>query len=180
MKCFEFDNPAYKVKVLDYTYTSEPSINTALPLQTSRIKTVLFYLGVLLTLGFLWLLAKWSAKRKAIFRYNICSLDHATHFLIHDEDTEGEETLVERSNKWEVRFKRNCISFSYHDRNYIYIEEKEVFVPIRYEELGLHLDKLRKDKFVPYSEQKREEILKYYGENVMRLPVQSQLDIFVQ
>jgi hypothetical protein len=44
-----------------------------------------------------------------------------------------------------------------------------VFVPIRYEELGLHLDRLKKDKFVPYTNQKREKLLEYYGENVMKL-----------
>ena len=50
---------------------------------------------------------------------------------------------------------RVCPSFMYHDRNYIYIEEKEVFVPVRYEELGMHLDKLKKDKFLPMSGIKR-------------------------
>ncbi len=84
MDCFEYDNPAYKIKILDYTYTSEPSINTALPLKTSKLKTLLFYLGVVISLGFIWLLSKWSAKRKAIFTTNICTLSEATHFLIHD------------------------------------------------------------------------------------------------
>lgn len=84
MKWFQFDNPAYRVKVLDYTYTSEPSINTVLPLQTSKFKQALFYIGVLLTLGFLWLLSRWSAKRKALFRTNICTLEQATHFLVRD------------------------------------------------------------------------------------------------
>jgi hypothetical protein len=100
MKWFQYDNPAFKVKVLDYTYTSEPSINTALPLETSKIKSLLFYLGVILTFGFLWLLTKWSAKKKAIFKTNICSLNEATHFLIHDDDSEGEDTLVERAEKY--------------------------------------------------------------------------------
>lgn len=74
MKFFEFDNPAVKIKVLDYTYTSEPSINTALPLKTSKLKTILFYIGVVLTFGFIWLLAKWSAKKRAIFCTTICTL----------------------------------------------------------------------------------------------------------
>jgi hypothetical protein len=155
MKWFQFDNPAYKVKVLDYTYTSEPSINTALPLQTSRLKLLVFYLGVLMSLGFVWLLSKWSAKRKAMFRSSICLLEEATHFLIQDEDNSGEITLVERQDKFEMRLNRKCIAFNYHDRNYIYIEEKEVFVPIRYEELGHHLDQLKKDRFVPLSEARR-------------------------
>lgn len=74
MKWFEFDNPAFKIKVLDYTYSSEPSINTALPVKKSVLKTILFYVGVILTFGFLWLLTKWSAKKKVIFKTNICSL----------------------------------------------------------------------------------------------------------
>lgn len=74
MKCCEFDNPASKIKVLDYTYSSEPSINTALPLETSKIKTLLFFIGVILSTGFLWLLTKWSDKKKAIFRTKRCSL----------------------------------------------------------------------------------------------------------
>lgn len=59
--------------------------------------------------------------------------------------------------------KRVCPSFAYHDRKYIYIEEKEVFVPVRYEELGMHLDKLKKDRFYPMTETKRTELLSYYG-----------------
>lgn len=132
MRWFQFDNPAFKVKVLDYTYTSEPSINTAIPLQTSKIKTVLFILGVILTFGFLWLLSKWSARKRAVFLTTISSLPTATHFLIQDEDSEGEMTLVAREDKYEIRLKRTCPSFIYRDRNYIYVEEKEVFVPIRY------------------------------------------------
>ena len=89
MNCFEFDNPVFKIKVLDYTYTLEPSINTALPLQRSKLKLALFVITNIFTFGFIWLLAKWSAKRKAQFTTNICHLDEATHFLIHDEDTEG-------------------------------------------------------------------------------------------
>lgn len=79
-----------------------------------------------------------------------------------------------------MRLKRQCVAFNYHDRNYIYIEEKEVFVPIRYEELGLHLDQLKKDRFVPLSQIRRGKLLDYFGENVMRLEVQSRLDIFIQ
>jgi hypothetical protein len=53
-------------------------------------------------------------------------------------------------------------------------------VPIRYEELGLHLDKLKKDKFFPLTEVKRTELLSYYGVNVMSLPTQSRLQVFIQ
>lgn len=53
-------------------------------------------------------------------------------------------------------------------------------MPIRYEELGHHLDKLKKDKFLPHSEEKRKLLLDYYGENVMKLKIQSRLDIFIQ
>jgi hypothetical protein len=87
MKWLEFDNPAYQVKILDYTYTSEPSINTALPVHKSKIKFAFFYVGIIITFGFLWLLAKWSSKKKVIFTTNICSIQNATHFLIHDEDS---------------------------------------------------------------------------------------------
>lgn len=66
-------------------------------------------------------------------------------------------------DKYEMRLRRHCVAFSYHDRSYIYIEEKEVFVPIRYEELGLHLDHLKKDRFVPLSQTRREQLLEYYG-----------------
>lgn len=86
MSWFEFDNPAFKIKVLDYTYSSEPSINTALPLKKHNLKTALFVLTVLASLGFTWLLAKWSAKRKALFTCLLCPLEEATHFLIHDQD----------------------------------------------------------------------------------------------
>lgn len=89
-------------------------------------------------------------------------------------------TMVERIDKYELRLRRQCLAFNYHDRNYIYIEEKEVFVPIRYEELGLHLDQLKKDRFVPLSQGRRAQLLDYYGENLMRLEVQSRLDIFIQ
>ncbi len=84
MSCLEFDNPAFKIKVLDYTYTSEPSINTALPLKQSKIKTTLYIIAIIATFGFAWLLSKWSAKRKAMFTSTICQLEEATHFLIHD------------------------------------------------------------------------------------------------
>jgi hypothetical protein len=99
MNCFEFNNPAFKIKVLDYTYTSEPSINTALPLKRSTFKTVLFVIATIISFGFVWLLGKWSALRKAMFTCNICQLEEATHFLIHDEDTEGETAIVARENK---------------------------------------------------------------------------------
>lgn len=74
MKCFSFDNPGFTIKVLDYTYTSEPSINTALPLKWSRLKIGLFIVATILTFGFVWLLGKWSAKRKAMFTSNVCHL----------------------------------------------------------------------------------------------------------
>lgn len=89
-------------------------------------------------------------------------------------------TLVDGGKKYQMRLKRQCMGFIYHDRTYIYVEEKEVFVPVRYQELGLHLDKLKKDKFLPFSEEERKELLQYYGENVMKLRIQSKLDIFIQ
>jgi hypothetical protein len=94
MSWYDFDNPAYKIKVLDYTYTSEPSINTALPLKRNTIKLILYYIGIIITAGFLWLICKWSDKRKAFFTSIICNLDEATHFLIEDEDLGGEITLI--------------------------------------------------------------------------------------
>jgi hypothetical protein len=111
-----------KIKVLDYTYTSEPSINTALPLKTNRLKQIVYYLCVVLTFGFVWLLTKWSAKKKAIMTASVSSLEEATYLLIHDDDTEGEETIVEKMKKVEIRLKRECFAFKYHDRTYIYIE----------------------------------------------------------
>ncbi len=68
------NNPAFKLKILDYTYTSEPSISNALPLKRSKIKFSLYILLILITFGFIWLLLKWSNKRKAIFLYNVCTL----------------------------------------------------------------------------------------------------------
>lgn len=76
--------------------------------------------------------------------------------------------------------KRMCPSFVYHDRNYVFVQEKEVFVPIRYEELGMHLDKLKKDKFYPMSDAKRTQLIGYYGENVMRLPVRNRIQVFIE
>jgi hypothetical protein len=75
MNIFDYDNPAFKIRVLDYTYTSEPSINTALPLKQSKIKIGLFIIASIVTFGFVWLLSKWSAKRKAIFTTIICQLE---------------------------------------------------------------------------------------------------------
>ena len=70
--------------MLDYTYSSEPSINTALPMVTSKIKTAIFILTSILSFGFVWLLAQWSGKRKAMFTCLVCSLQEAELFLIHD------------------------------------------------------------------------------------------------
>lgn len=39
------------------------------------------------------------------------------------------------------------VSFTYHDRNFLYHDEKDVFLPIRYEDLGTQLDRLQKGKF---------------------------------
>jgi hypothetical protein len=74
MNCFNFDNSAFQIKILDYTYTSEPSINTALPLKYSKIKIAIYVLAVIATFGFVWLLGKWSAKRRAIFTCTVCQL----------------------------------------------------------------------------------------------------------
>ena len=74
-KWWDFDDPSLKIKVLDYTYSSEPSINTALPLVYSKIKAVFFYLAVVASFGFVWLLAQWSARRRAMFTYLVCSLE---------------------------------------------------------------------------------------------------------
>lgn len=53
---------------------------------------------------------------------SVSSLEEATYLLIHDDDTEGEETIVEKMKKVEIRLKRECFAFKYHDRTYIYIE----------------------------------------------------------
>lgn len=82
MRLFKHQNPEYKTKILDYTYTSEPSINSALPLRTTTAKLVFFIFGCLVSFGFLWLIARWSSKKKAIFLYNVCDVGQATHFLI--------------------------------------------------------------------------------------------------
>ena len=69
------NNSAYKFKILDYTYTSEPSINSALPIKFSNIKFIFYIIGILLSAGFLWLLVKWSSRKKAIILFNVCSLE---------------------------------------------------------------------------------------------------------
>jgi hypothetical protein len=88
------NNLAYKFKILDYTYTSEPSINNALPLKNSNIKLVFYIIGVILSAGFLWLFVKWSSKRKAIILFNVCNLEEATHFLIEEEDVVGGSKII--------------------------------------------------------------------------------------
>lgn len=49
---------------------------------------------------------------------------------------------MERSNKFDIKRRTEVVSFNYHDRYFLYHEEKEVFLPIRYEDLGVQLDRL--------------------------------------
>lgn len=44
----------------------------------------------------------------------------------------------------------------------------------------MHLDKLKKDKFYPLSDSKRSELLGYYGDNVMKLPIRNRVSIFIE
>jgi hypothetical protein len=118
------NNPTYKFKILDYTYTSEPSINSALPLKSSTIKFVLYMIGVVLSMGFLWLLVKWSSKRRAVLLFNVCSLEEATHFLIEEEDVVGGSKIIQRIDKFDIRSRARCVSFNYHERTYLFFEEK--------------------------------------------------------
>ena len=74
MRLFKHSCPEYKIKILDYTYTSEPSINNALPLNFNKTKFILFVIGCVISFGFLWLLASWSAKKKAILIYDVCEV----------------------------------------------------------------------------------------------------------
>jgi len=112
----------YEIKILDYTYTSEPSINIALPLSFSKIRTTIFVVMCLATLGFLWLLAKWSSKRKAFFMYSVCGPAEATHFLIREDEIIGGCTIIERENRLDIKRRLQTVSFCYHDRNYLYHE----------------------------------------------------------
>ena len=125
-------DPSYKIKILDYTYTSEPSINSALPLQFSKLKLIFFLIGCIISSGFLWLLSKWSAKKKSIMLYNVCDVEDATAFLIEEEDIVGGSTIVERGDMFDIRRKVLAIRFIYHERTFLYHEEKEVFLPVRY------------------------------------------------
>lgn len=139
MSWLQVNNAAFKIKILDYTYTSEPEVNTALPLKRSSFKLGLFVIACVLSLGFFWLLAKWSDKRQAIFLFVVCSLEEATHMLIEEEDDDG-STIVPKISKYDMREARVCLGFEYRDRTYLYSRIKEVFSPIRYVELGKHLD----------------------------------------
>lgn len=113
-------DPSYKIKILDYTYTSEPSINSALPLQFSKIKLIFFLLGCIISSGFLWLLSKWSAKKKSIMLYNVCDVEEATAFLVEEEDVVGGSTIVERGDMFDIRRKTMAIKFIYHERTFLY------------------------------------------------------------
>lgn len=147
MRLFKHSCPEYKIKILDFTYTSEPSINSALPLTVSTVKLVFFVIGCLLSSGFLWLIAKWSSKKKAILIYDVCDVDDATSFLIEEEGIVGGSTIVDRYNKYDIKRRARSVGFSYHERTYLFHPEKEVFLPIRYEELGQQLDKLKKGRY---------------------------------
>ena len=74
MRVFKHNQPENKIKILDFTYTSEPSINTALPLSFSKIRLAIFIISCICTLGFVWLLAKWSSRKKAILLYSVCDV----------------------------------------------------------------------------------------------------------
>lgn len=69
---FSHYNKHYHYKILDFTYTSEPMINHALPIKKSMPKLVFFIIGCIITFGFLWLLTKWSASKKALLLFNVC------------------------------------------------------------------------------------------------------------
>ena len=105
MRLFKHSCPEYKIKILDYTYTSEPSINNALPIVINKTKLVFFVIFCLLSSGFLWLIAKWSSKKKAILLYNVCDAFEATHFLIEEEDIVGGSTIVDRFDKYDIKRK---------------------------------------------------------------------------
>ena len=62
----------------------------------------------------------------------------------------------------------------------MYHPEKEVLLPIRYEELGIQLDKLKKGKYEPHKPKARKRLLDYYGLNEIRLPVQNLVEVFIQ
>lgn len=91
-----------------------------MPLVRSKIKMALFVLACLLTLGFAWLTARWSARRKALFMFCPCSLAAATHFLVVEEEVMGGTTIVRRQDKRDARRDEQVASFCYHDRNYLY------------------------------------------------------------
>ena len=105
--------------------------------------------------------------------YNVCQVDQATHFLIEEEDVGSGASIVKRGNKFDVKRRIQVVSFDYHDRNFLYHEEKDVFLPIRFEDLGTQLDKLQKGKFQPYSRKSRKKLLGYYGINEIVLDVQN-------
>lgn len=55
-----------------------------------------------------------------------------------------------------------------------------MFLPIRYEDLGHQLDKLKKNTYRPYTSTKRLKLRQYYGDNVIKLEVQSKIEVFLQ
>ena len=55
-----------------------------------------------------------------------------------------------------------------------------MFLPIRYEDLGLQLDKLKKGIYEPYNPKSRKKLLDHYGHNEICLPVQSVFQVFIQ
>lgn len=112
--------------------------------------------------------------------YSVCQIDNATHFLIEEEDTVGGATLVKRDDQYDVKRRSVVVSFTYHDRRFLYHDEKDVFLPIRYEDLGSQLDKLQKGKFQPSSTRSRRKLLEYYGHNQIKLEVQNSFQIFIQ
>ena len=91
--------------------------------------------------------------------YNVCDVEEATAFLIEEEDIVGGSTIVERGDMFDIRRKIMTIKFIYHERTFLYHEEKEVFLPVRNEELGIQLDKLKKNKYKPCSKQNRKRML---------------------
>ena len=93
-----------------------------MPLKLSIIKFVLFIIGSILSSGFLWLLSKWSATKKAIFLYTVCSVEEADSFLIEEEDIVGGSTIVKSGEMFDIRRKVDAIRFIYHERTYLYHE----------------------------------------------------------
>lgn len=77
-------------------------------------------------------MAKWSPRKKAIMMYSVAQISEATHFLIEEEDGIGATNIVSRIDKVDIKRRGLAVGFIYHDRHFLYHEEKEVFLPIRY------------------------------------------------